>query len=303
MDLGKATYPFLTYEFLTYVNKKVPSSHSTVDKYKHEIEIGFSDIPQKHNIQFVNEELERNKEFLDNVLKYPLDQQQRESIVKLEDNCLVISSAGSGKTSTSVVKIKYLVEKRNVQPSKILPLTYTTKAASEFSERLGLSEKGLACHTFHSLAFSILAETTKEKPAICDNGLMLQCFYYLVDHNPDFKKAINSFLTEKSSLTKNLHEYFTPDAYYRDRAMYGIQAPFLDMDGRIIFTRSEEEKKICTFLSMNNVSFRYEEAFPYNTATEYKHQYHPDFTIHFQQGGSNYYIILEHFSTKVHTLH
>lgn len=294
-DLAKKTFPFLSYEFITYVNKKIPSSLSNLDKYKHEIEIGFSDIPQKHNVLFVKTELERCKVFFDTVLKYPLDQNQRESIVKLEDNCLVISSAGSGKTSTTVGKIKYMVEKRNVQPSRILPITYTTKAANELSERLDLSEKGLKCYTFHSLAYEIIAETTKEKPNVCDKGLMLQCFYYLVEHNPGFKKAINSFLTEKSSLTKNLHEYFTPDAYYRDRAMYGIQAPFLDMDGRIIFTRSEEEKKICTFLSMNNVSFRYEEAFPYNTATECKHQYRPDFTIHFQLEGRNYFLILEHF--------
>ena len=124
---------------------------------------------------------------------------------------------------------------------------------------------------------------------------MLQCFYHLIDTNPEFKKAINSFLTEKSSLTKNEHEYLTPDAYAKDRALYGIQAPFLDMDGRIIFTRSEEEKKICTFLSMNNVKFRYEEPFPYDTATEFKRQYYPDFTIHFDHGGRSYYLILEHF--------
>lgn len=295
IDFEKTVYPFLTNEFLVYVNKVVTGSYTNIDKYKHEIEIGFSDIPQTHNNSFVKEELERCKSYFDNVLKYPLDQQQRESIVKLEDNCLVISSAGSGKTSTSVGKIKYLVDKRNIQPDKILPLTYTTKAASELSMRLGLSEKGLACHTFHSLAFKILAETIKEKPAICDNGLMLQCFYYLIDHNPKFKKAINSFLTEKSSLTKNEHEYLTPDAYARDRAMYGIQAPFLDMDGRIIFTRSEEEKRICTFLSMNDVSFRYEEPYFCNTATEFNRQYYPDFTIHFEYGGRPHKIILEHF--------
>ena len=295
IDFSQSTLPFLTSEYLSYVHKVVPKSLSTIDKYKVELERGFSDIPQTHNVKFAQDELERNRSYFDTLLKYPLDQQQRESIVKLEDNCLVVSSAGSGKTSTSVGKIRYLVDKRNIHPSKILPLTYTTKAACELSDRLGLAEKGLACHTFHSLAFSILAETTKEKPSICDKGLMLQCFYYLIDHNPDFKKAINSFLTEKCSLTKNAHEYLTPDAYARDREMYGIQAPFLDMDGKIIFTRSEEEKKICTFLSMNDVSFRYEEVYPFNTATEFHHQYHPDFTIHFNYRGREYYIILEHF--------
>ncbi len=290
------TAGFLDYEFLQYVNKVVPESLSSTAKYKNELERGYSDIPQKHNNVFIQEELKRNKTFFDTVLKYPLDQQQRESIVKLEDNLLVISSAGSGKTSTSVGKIRYLVDRRNVDPSKILPLTYTTKAASELSDRLGLAERGLVCHTFHSLAFRILAETTKEKPTICEKGLMLQCFYHLIDANSDFKKAINTFLTEKNSLTKSEHEYITSEAYYKDRAIYGIQAPFLDMDGRIVFTRSEEEKKICTFLSMNNVSFRYEEPYIHDTATEFKRQYYPDFTIHFSQGGRDYFVILEHFA-------
>ena len=35
--------------------------------------------------------------------------------------------------------------------------------------------------------------------------------------------------------------------------------------------------------------------FPVNTATEDEKQYHPDFTIYFQNGGNNYYVILEHF--------
>lgn len=264
-------------------------------QYLHNLE----DLRQQHNKYFVNKELRDNKDFFDHVLKYPLDEQQRESIVKLEDNCLVISSAGSGKTSTSVGKIKYLVEKKHVDPVRILPLTYTTKAASELSQRLALSQRGLECHTFHSLAFRILAETTKEVPSIYGKNLMLQCFYHLIDTNPDYKAAINSFLTEKSSLTKNEHEYLTPDAYAKDRALYGIQAPFLDMDGKIIFTRSEEEKKICTFLSMNDVSFRYEERFLHDTATEFKRQYRPDFTIYFDYCGRSYYLILEHFGIDV----
>ena len=85
-----------------------------------------------HNKTFINNELAKNKLYFDTVLgKYPLDPQQRDSIVKLEDNCLVIASAGSGKTSTILGKAKYLVEKRGVDPSKILLITYTRKAANE----------------------------------------------------------------------------------------------------------------------------------------------------------------------------
>ena len=213
LNIEENTEFFLNNQFLKYVNKVIPESYLDLEKYKRALSIGFSDIPQKHNDKFVQEELVNNEEYFDTVLKYPLDNQQRASIVKLEDNCLVISSAGSGKTSTSVAKIKYLVEKRHITPSRILPLTYTTKAAKELTDRLALSAEGLRCYTFHSLAFHILAEANQEKPDVCDNNTMLQCFNYLVDHNANFKKAINKFLTDKNSLTKNEHEYLTARDY------------------------------------------------------------------------------------------
>lgn len=296
LDIEDKTMQFLTRSFHQYVNKNITEAFLDLDMYEREIKRDFAIIPQKHNRTFVKEELERNKEYFDTVLKYPLDTQQRDSIVKLEDNCLVISSAGSGKTSTSVAKIMYLIDRRHITPSKILPLTFTTKAAKELTNRLGFANKGLRCYTFHSLAFHILAETTQQKPDICDSGTMLNCFYHLCDTNPSFKKAINQFLTQEKSLTMDEHDYLTAEAYLRDRALYGIQAPYLvDMDGRIVFTRSEEEKKICTFLTENGISFRYEEPYYKNTATEYKRQYKPDFTIHFYHDGKPYFIIYEHF--------
>lgn len=286
---------FIDENFLVYVNNHVPSSLLSTSDYLKELDANISDIPQKHNLVFVKKELERNKEFFDTVMKYPLDQQQRESIVKLEDNALVISSAGSGKTSTTVGKIKYLVERMGVPPHKILPLTFAKKAADELAERLNYSDKGMRCHTFHSLAFSIVDKVTHKKPDVCDAGLMLQCFYHQARVNPDFKEAINEFLTKRASLTKGEHEYESGEEYLRDRALYGVQAPFLDMNGKIIFTRSEEEKKICTFLTMNGIDFLYEEPYPYDTATTEKRQYKPDFTIYYTRDGVRYYLILEHF--------
>ena len=112
---------------------------------------------KQHNEAFVAQELDDCKTYFDTVLgKYPLDPQQRDSIVKLEDNCLVIASAGSGKTSTILGKAKYLVEKRGISPSKILLLTYTKKAALELQERMKI--EGVTCSTFHSIAYRIIAQ-------------------------------------------------------------------------------------------------------------------------------------------------
>ena len=146
------------------------------------------EFKKENNRQFIRRELERNREFFDTMLKYPLDAQQREAIVSLEDNVLVISSAGSGKTMTTVGKVRYLVDKQGVDPSKILMITFTRKAAESLSERLG--EKSLRCVTFHRLALDIIAEVTGRKPTIADKGLPALVYHDLMDNNATFKSAI-----------------------------------------------------------------------------------------------------------------
>lgn len=253
-----------------------------------------------HNCQFVQTELAQNKEYFDHVHgKYPLDLQQRESIVKLEDNCLVIASAGSGKTSTIVSKAKYLVEKQHISPSKILLLTYTKKAANELFERLNI--KGINSGTFHSLAYRIIAETTGQAPSICNADVPLIVFNKLILENENFLHAINHYIINLQSLMKREHEYIDAFSYFEDRKKYGIQALFPDVDGKIIFTRSEEEKRICSILTRLGVMFRYECDYPFNTRTPERRQYKPDFTIYFKDTQGEWQrIYLEHFAVDMH---
>ena len=251
-------------------------------------------IRKEHNNNFVSSQLESNKTFFDTVLKYPLDNQQRESIVKLEDNCLVISSAGSGKTSTIIGKTRYLVEKRNIAPSKILILTFTRKAAGELKERLESND--VTCSTFHSLAFNILSFVNQRRPTICGQGVQLNLFYDLLKNDTKFLSAINNYIINLQSLMGLEHDYDNSKDYFSDRKKYGIAALFCDMDGRIIFTRSEEEKRLCSFLTINGVDFRYEERYEKDTTSEDKRQYKPDFTIYYNVDGVQKHLYLEHFA-------
>ncbi|MCR4834759.1 MAG: UvrD-helicase domain-containing protein [Bacteroidaceae bacterium] len=250
-------------------------------------------IRPKHNNEFVIKELADNKDFFDKVLQYPLDQQQRESIVKLEDNCLVISSAGSGKTSTSIAKVKYLLEKRHIPKEEILVLSYNRKTADEFQERLDVT--GLTCKTFHALALSIIGKAEGVRPDVCEAEFLLQCFYVLVRKSDDYKEAITKYIGEIASITKNEYEYDEAEPYYKDRETYGIMAPYGDMNGSPVFTRSEQEKKICTWLTTHGVDFLYEQPYPIETANQQYRQYKPDFTIYYTLNGRRYYLFLEHF--------
>lgn len=253
----------------------------------------------EHNKKFVRQELEANELYFDSVLgSYPLDPQQRDSIVKLEDNCLVIASAGSGKTSTIVGKVKYLVEKQHIDPSKILLLTYTKKAANELSERIKV--EGLNSGTFHSLAYRIIGEVTGQAPSICDADLPLNVFRSLVLNDANFLSAIDNYIINLQSLMKLEHDYVDAFAYFEDRKKYGIQALFLDVDSNIIFTRSEEEKRLCSILTRLGILFRYERDYPFNTQTPERRQYKPDFTIYSKNAQGEWQrIFLEHFAIDI----
>lgn len=248
-----------------------------------------------HNQDFIRTELTTNKTYFDTVLgKYPLDPQQRNSIVKLEDNCLVIASAGSGKTSTILGKAKYLVEKRGIDPSKILLITYTRKAANELHERMKI--EGMTCSTFHALAYQIIAKVTGQAPSICEADVTLNVFHKLIETNRNFLHAINNYIINQQSLMGLEHDYMDAFSYFEDRKKYGIQALFRDVDGKIIFTRSEEEKRLVSILTRLGVPFRYENVYQVNTTTPERRQYRPDFTIYYQNSqGQWQWLYLEHF--------
>ena len=245
-----------------------------------------------HNKAFVKAELQRCSEFFDNVLAYPLDPQQRTAIVNGEDNCLVVSSAGSGKTSTIQGKVRYLIDMCHIDPDDILLITYTRKAAGELRERIGYS--GLTSSTFHGLAYNIISQVDKA-PTIAETDFALNLFYEKIKEHK-FIEAITYYLVNLLSRIKDPDKYVSEREYLADRRKYGTQAYFPDMDGKIIFTRSEEERKICHFLSTHSVNFRYEERYEFDTATTQFRQYKPDFTIYYQVNGAWRKLYLEHYA-------
>jgi hypothetical protein len=72
----------------------------------------------------------------------------------------VVAGPGTGKTTTLVHRVKYLIEELGVEPSRILVLTFTNKAALELVERLrnaGISRASdLWAGTFHAFGLEFL---------------------------------------------------------------------------------------------------------------------------------------------------
>ncbi len=91
-----------------------------------------------------------------------LNQLNKEQVEAVEYNSgphMIVAGAGSGKTRVLTHKIAYLIES-GVEPSSILALTFTNKAAKEMKERIksliGKKADELWMGTFHSIFSKIL---------------------------------------------------------------------------------------------------------------------------------------------------
>lgn len=257
---------------------------------------------KSHNDRFIKEELDTYKDFFDHCLKYPLDNQQRRSIVSGEDNCLVVSSAGSGKTSSIVGKVRYLIDIKHVKPQNILLISYTNKAAAELTERMGI--EGLRGYTFHKLALDIIGRVTGQKPLIYSNtdALFLKIYQELLN-DENFKKSVVEYFfdyqIQEQDLERQKNERRQQLSEQKDTR---LKAQFPDMDGKTVYVRSKQEQKICLALSLLGVKFRYEEPYEHPLADEMHSQYMPDFSIYYDCDGETKRIYLEHFGVDEHSL-
>lgn len=89
-----------------------------------------------------------------------LNHEQKCAATTPKGHNLIIASAGTGKTSTIVARIAYLLH-QGIDPSRILLLTFTNKAAQEMIERVSLFfgqviTSKIESGTFHAVSYRLL---------------------------------------------------------------------------------------------------------------------------------------------------
>jgi DNA helicase II / ATP-dependent DNA helicase PcrA len=89
-----------------------------------------------------------------------LNEPQREAVTHGEGPLLILAGAGSGKTRVLTHRIAYLIFTDQAQPSEVLAITFTNKAAQEMRGRverlLSYGTRGMWLMTFHSACARIL---------------------------------------------------------------------------------------------------------------------------------------------------
>lgn len=269
---------------------------------------------EEHNDKYLNLEMELEKCYLDDILKnidsnIKLDEEQRKVVLDDSDAAMVVAGAGAGKTTTMAAKVKYLVEKQNVNPEEVIVISFTNKAVKELKDKiqtqLGIMAK---VTTFHAFGNEIIRNTTEDYPEI-----EVYKTRYFID-------ILKNKIYENRVLLKNLLLFFgyymdIPEealkydslAQYHDircskdyETMRSILSEYskkvIDSHTKAIrtikgeFLRSSQEVQIANFLYLHNLEYEYEKVYEFDILNARK-KYTPDFFI--RQEGKEVY--LEHF--------
>src|SRR5512147_3094528 len=94
---------------------------------------------------------------------------------------LCVAPAGSGKTTTLVARIAWLVASGTARPDEIAAITFNTRAASEMRERLdpaleplGVDAGAVRVRTFHALGLEIVRSVGGGLPELVDRDRVLR---------------------------------------------------------------------------------------------------------------------------------
>ena len=151
-----------------------------------------------------------------------LNEQQKTAVAAPLGPMLVLAGPGSGKTRVLTHRIVYLIQEMQIEPWRIMAVTFTNKASKEMRHRiealLGGQPRGLTMGTFHATCARILRQESEWLPhhgkdfVIFDTTDQLQVVKQaLKDLNLDDKKFRPNKMLNGISSAKN--EMITPELY------------------------------------------------------------------------------------------
>ena len=220
---------------------------------------------------------------------------QREAAEHREGPLLILAGAGSGKTRVLTYRIAHLIA-QGIEPSAILAITFTNKAAKEMRERVatlvGSEGYGLWVTTFHSACVRILRREIDNLSGynrnfvIYDTGdqqsLLKAC---LKEHNYDEKKfpvrSVAAVISEAKNKLIDPEEFSYKAMDYFQQKVVDIYRSYqkklksnnaLDFDDIIMLT-------VHLFQQNTEVFRYYQDKFRYIMVDEYQDTNHAQYML------------------------
>ncbi|MGV3464162.1 MAG: ATP-dependent helicase [Heyndrickxia sp.] len=106
-----------------------------------------------------------------NEIGVSLNEVQRKAVQQTDNPLLLLASPGSGKTTTIIMRIGYLIEEKGVNPARIKSVTFSKASANDMKERFERFFPYLPpvdFSTIHSFAFEVVRDNFRK------NGIAYQ---------------------------------------------------------------------------------------------------------------------------------
>jgi DNA helicase-4 len=262
--------------------KEVESIKTFIDYFEHA-----EKLRNDFNKLFVNGELKNYSAFFDNIEEKKLDEQQRTAIVTDEDNNHVIAGAGTGKTTTIVGKVNYIIDRYKIAPEEILLISFTNNSTKDLADRIKI--EGVEAKTFHKFGIDIIDDVEPEKPGLFDENQFIQLlkkWFAELIRNPDYLQKVTEYFRDFLKSPKSQFEFENQGdyiQYIKDHNFRTYKLKSVWIEERTTYRRevvkSIQECKIANFLLFNGVEYEYvviffknrKKVYPLDTAVDYLH--------------------------------
>ena len=232
----------------------------------------------------VNKEFSEEREIIKNYEYFfkdnfspPLTENQKIAVVVDRGNNLIISGAGTGKTTTIIAKILFLLKSKNSRQDEMLVIVFTNSAGDELRERLNekIGKNRIEISTLHAFGKKIIQAVEHKKTHTAS---------FLNEQNNTYRyieKIIIDLCSENNTFKKNFVDFFiyekieNLDGTFRNEneyLMYLNSNPNVTLQGE--FVKSFGELSIANFLYKNSIPYKYEDIYKQHTDDSHKPDFH-----------------------------
>lgn len=210
-----------------------------------------------------------------------LTEGQLRAIATDEDSTLVVAAAGSGKSTTIVAKIQYLVARGLARPAEICVLAFNRDAARTVQERLeARGIVGVRSTTFHALGYAITGEAAGHKPPVSPlveesemSRFMMDLWRRLILATDGYRDLLILWFTQMRVTLDMLagcasrHESIQLERALDLRTLTEVRV------------KSQAEVKVADWLTLHGIAWEYERPYALEERAPDRRAYQPDFFL------------------------
>lgn len=223
-----------------------------------------------------------------------LNAEQITAIAKTPRSYLLRARAGSGKTHVIAAKTRYLINHDNVDPDRIMILTFNAQAATQLTGRIKTKSKQLdfeGARTFHSLAYKLVKPDSKILFDSQTGNTKRQSEFIqrLIKNsiNPAFRAQVYELFRNEMKELLDIGAFMNQEDYYA----YRRNQVYETLGGQRV--KSTGEKWLADFLFEHGIYYVYEKIWYWSGGGNHDGNYQPDFSLTVE--GNNPDIVIEHW--------